>query len=769
MGRSLSQSAVLIDELRLSVDEVKQNQPNVKSIENSVTGFRRELHSRTAEETVFRNEAGKKDRVVFDELARLGEAGEKDRGDSRAAVNEVAGMVTAVERRVKGVEGEAEQAGKSNSARLGRLDGSVGVLEEAVGGFGRDVRQLAKAAGEEQKARRTADDNLAAAVDDIRSGVSDLMDSRQAGNDRKMAGVEEQMRETLDAALRENERGRRALQDEVQSLGKMVAAEAGARSEGDNAASAGIARTAEAAKAMVAGLKEEVAARLDSARKEGNSLAVTQLRNQEDVKAHIAAMEKEVYETAGATNAKIDRTRASLEEVIRSEIQARQSTFGSLEGRVRDIVGDAMVSIENVAAESRMAVDAVAHRVNALEADLTSEMEGKITVVEEAVAARQREQARTNRELNSSIDGIHKKDREEHGERVAKEEGIVSRVVVVEERVEGEIEDVRQRVEAGRVETKAEVQGLVERVDAEAARTEEDVRALARQTNATENNLQIFNKVTADNFGLARGDISMNREGIARLGENVRDVDDKIAVNNAVAASVDLLVGNAEGEERLKDGDDMRDFVVRMMRESEAKTAEKENKREVESKRLFAEQMEEIKKAHESQAAGMARDMAEDIGRERAAGLERERAMRGELARSIDRAERERVVAVTLEGMVSRIGEEEGKERMRVEREKAEEARREGEERVRGEKEKADEIRDRLEELEVVVNEREKMEGIEWAKLLETANNGEDKGKKGEAGGPSEESEKGKGEGPKPVNKKTAKTAFPSKQAAEKV
>lgn len=124
-----------------------------------------------------------------------------------------------------------------------------------------------------------------------------------------------------------------------------------------------------------------------------------------------------------------------------------------------------------------MAVDAIAGRVNTLETSLMSHVEGKIMVVEEAVAARQNEQAKTNQTLNDSIVEITEKEIAEHEERVAKEGEIVSRVEVVEERVEGEIDDVRQRVERVGAEVKKEVQDLGNRVDDRCANTEDEVRA----------------------------------------------------------------------------------------------------------------------------------------------------------------------------------------------------------------------------------------------------------------------------------------------------
>ena len=53
-----------------------------------------------------------------------------------------------------------------------------------------------------------------------------------------------------------------------------------------------------------------------------------------------------------------------------------------------------------------MAVDALANRVNSLEVSMMKVIEGKITVVEEAVAARQNEQENVNNSIHNDLSMI---------------------------------------------------------------------------------------------------------------------------------------------------------------------------------------------------------------------------------------------------------------------------------------------------------------------------------------------------------------------------
>ena len=183
----------------------------------------------------------------------------------------------------------------------------------------------------------------------------------------------------------------------------------------------------ENAKDDIARLRADVNNQIDRMKTEENELASQNIKQQEELKSLMAQLEREVFETAGSTNSRIDRTRAALEEVVRAEIQSRQSNFSNLEGRVRDIVTDCMTSLESVSKESRMGIDALVNRVNTLEVSMTSVIDGKIMVVEEAVAARQNEQQNVNSGLTKDIASIRDYEEHEHSTRVQKEVEIVER------------------------------------------------------------------------------------------------------------------------------------------------------------------------------------------------------------------------------------------------------------------------------------------------------------------------------------------------------
>jgi hypothetical protein len=321
MGKSLEQSSMLMDELRLTVDEMKQNQPNVKSMENDVSSFRREFHSRLAEESEFRDTVNKKNQVMFNELVRLGETLEKDRGAGRSEINEMAGIVTAVEKRLKSTEDTVDRSTKAHGSKLIGLDGAVNTLENAITSFGRDVQQIATSLGAEQKVRKNAVENRPNAQDDIRSGVQDLMNSTVANNDRKMATLEEQLRSTMEGVRNESERGRKFIEDQIGGVAKSVSNETASRTASVSDLSVKLVQVEESMKAVVNDVREDVVERLQQSKKEETELAIESLKNQEDIKGHLAIMEKEVYETQSQTNARIDRTRAALEEVLRAEIQ----------------------------------------------------------------------------------------------------------------------------------------------------------------------------------------------------------------------------------------------------------------------------------------------------------------------------------------------------------------------------------------------------------------------------------------------------------------
>ncbi|GMH50735.1 hypothetical protein TrRE_jg7165 [Triparma retinervis] len=142
-GKDFEKSSMLLDSLKLSVDEIKSSQPMIKSIDNEISNFRREFHARLADDSEFRDAVGKKNQVLFNELVRLGEGFEKDRGSSRTSLKEMAGILTGVEKRVLNAEEGLDRTAKSHGGKLVNMDASVNALENAIQSFGRDVSQIA--------------------------------------------------------------------------------------------------------------------------------------------------------------------------------------------------------------------------------------------------------------------------------------------------------------------------------------------------------------------------------------------------------------------------------------------------------------------------------------------------------------------------------------------------------------------------------------------------------------------------------------------------
>jgi hypothetical protein len=95
------------------------------------------------------------------------------------------------------------------------------------------------------------------------------------------------------------------------------------------------------------------------------------------------------------------------------------------------------------------------------------------------------------------------------------------------------------------------------------------VRKIEQAVGVVDNNLQIFNKVTTDNFSMVREDIVKNKDQIQGLGVEVKDVDDKISVTGVVVGAVDLVAGEFEHQQQAESKVDMQ-VSVRRRRESEA-------------------------------------------------------------------------------------------------------------------------------------------------------------------------------------------------------
>ena len=111
--------------------------------------------------------------------------------------------------------------------------------------------------------------------------------------------------------------------------------------------------------------------------------------------------------------------------------------------------------------------------------------------------------------------------------------------------------------------------------------------------------------------------------------------------------------------------------------------------------------------------------MQADLKEERELEAEANRVMREDMLTSLTRLEVKSTVSEVLLSVVGRVTERIGREEFETERKTGEEQRLRLEGELREEKHKALQLVDKLERLEVVVNEREKLEAQEWARILE--------------------------------------------------
>ena len=329
LGKEFDKSSMMLDALRLDLDEMKSSMPMLKSIDNDVSQFRREFHSRLAEESEFRDSIQKKNQVLFNELVRLGEAVEKDRGNGRTEVAEMAGIMTGVEKRLKNAEDMLDRTSKAHGGRLVNLDSSLGTFENAISAFGRDVQNLAGSVGEERKIRKNAVDNLTSAMDEVRGAVSDRLSGVVKNVDGRMVQLTEQIRGAVDGVRGDGERRSGLLGDEIRTVVKNLGEEAASRQALNSELSLKINVVSENAKEMISVFKRDVDEKLVLFKDEENDMANQMMRQQEEIKALIAGLEKDVFETQATTNGRIDRTRAALEEV-RNGIGVKREHIGSV-------------------------------------------------------------------------------------------------------------------------------------------------------------------------------------------------------------------------------------------------------------------------------------------------------------------------------------------------------------------------------------------------------------------------------------------------------
>ncbi|GMH80936.1 hypothetical protein TL16_g08757 [Triparma laevis f. inornata] len=719
LGKDFDKSSMQLDSLRLEVDELKGSQPMLKSIDNDVSQFRREFHARLAEESEFRDSMQKKNQVLFNELVRLGESVEKDRGNGRAEISEMGGILTGVEKRLKSAEDMLDRTNKAHGGKLVNLDATLNTYENAISAFGRDVQNLAGSVAEERKVRKNAVDNLTGAMDEIRGAVSDRLGGVIKNVDGRMMALEEQIRGTVDGVRNDSERSRNLLGDEIRTVAKNLGEEATSRQALNSELSLKINAANENTKQTLSAFRVDVNDQLLMFKAEENEMANQSMRQQEEIKRLMASLEKDVFETQTSTNGRIDRTRAALEEVLRAEIQSRQSNFSSLEGRVREIVGDCLTSVDSVSSESRMAVDALANRVNSLEVSMMKVIEGKITVVEEAVAARQNEQENVNNSIHNDLSMIRQKEEAEHNQRVQKEDAIVERVTVVEDRVEGEIDDVRKRVIKAHTETTEQVATLETAVSKRCDITEDNVKEIKELAVINKLNVTELTNTTSLSFDMVREDAVKSKTQIAGLKVDIGDVDDKIGINNLMTTGVDMVVGAIEKEEKAEAEHAMKTFFQDYVRESEAKLVAKEEERERLMKHTFEENMEKMEEKHKAQLVVLTEKMQAEIAEERRLENEANEKIRQDMRASIQDLEVKTTVTEVLLCAVAQVEEGIRAEEVLAADKKLKEEKAVMEAELAEERRRAEELTDKFEQLSVIVNEREKLEGQEWARILD--------------------------------------------------
>lgn len=454
--------------------------------------------------------------------------------------------------------------------------------------------------------------------------------------------------------------------------------------------------------------------RLDSAQEVASGM----VGQYEDMKNLVLDLERQVYENTSVSNSRIDRTRVALEEVIRAEIHSRQNSVGTLEGRVRDIVQDCMSSLEAVGNEGRMAADALANRVNLLESGLTSVINGKISVVEEAVAARNHDQNEVNVTVSEQLKQIVEKEEKEHGDRTTVETELKTRVVTVEDRVDGEIRLVRQEADAHNVvigqrivdlkhELGSDIGGVGKHVD--------KVEGLLENNNSA---LDELTHQTSSNFDLVKQDIVSTNVDVSKLNVDIMDTNNKMLVNNVLSSSVDFVTTNLVNEIKLEEARETKKSMEVFVQSETAAVNLKEEAREHELIEKFDKQMELMKIEHANTLNTMREQFEAIITRERGEEIQRDAEMKKSLEDEMRSSLVQNVVGVVVEGLVSGcVGRVEKEEMVEKER-KGWMEKKELEAELEAAKKKSDNILSKLVFVEEMVKNRERLETTEWSNML---------------------------------------------------
>lgn len=353
-----------------------------------------------------------------------------------------------------------------------------------------------------------------------------------------------------------------------------------------------------------------------------------------------------------------------------------------------------------------------------------------------SLAVRRTFQENVNSSFHKDIADIRDFEEQEHTTRVQKENEIVDRVTVVEDRVEGEIDDVRQRVERARAETTEQVRAMEDAVTRRCDTTDENVGVLKNKAEENEINIESLTATTNNNFDMVREDAIKTKGKMKLIEKEVGEVDDKISVNNVITSGVDQVVGSIEKEEKARDEALMKRYFEDYVRESERKLVEKEEEREKLMEQQFQERMKSMEEEHVKSMEILQKKFHEELAEEKRLEAQANKAIKKELFEAVENDRVMSVVGFVVADTVGKVVElakdEEIAEAGRVAR--AERERLEVE--LKMERERSKKVGEKLEKLEDIVEEREKLEKLEWNKILESSFlSGEGGGERGEENG----------------------------------
>lgn len=220
-------------------------------------------------------------------------------------------------------------------------------------------------------------------------------------------------------------------------------------------------------------------------------------------------------------------------------------------------------------------------------------------------------------------------------------------------------------------------------------------------------------------FDMVREDAVKSKTQIAGLKVDIGNVDDKIGINNLMTTGVDMVVGAIEKEEKAEAEHAMKTFFQDYVRESEAKLVAKEEERERLMKQTFEENMKKMEEEHNAQLFVLTEKMQAEIAEERRLENEANEKIRQDMRASIQDLEVKTTVTEVLLCAVAQVEEGIRAEKVLAADKKLKEEKEVMEAELAEERRRAEELTDKFEQLSVIVNEREKLEGQEWARILD--------------------------------------------------